>query len=721
MGRRTVPPPSATDAAPAPGRAFRPTHLLNGLRLLPDRVAHGRLGSLIAGLLAVLLASAAVLVPGPRSGLSGLSIDTLFWLRDSVYGQRRPAAASPVAVILIDEATYNTPPFQGLSKELWTPQLATVIRAVNQAAPRAIGMDFVLPTSMETVQPGYERDFRRALKEAGDAGRMVLAKVQAQGPPLMPVREHMLAAGGLRNVRSVNLPQDSDGIVRHAPLTFPRAGGTGVENAFALELAQRADPSLAPPKGDQFLVNFDGGLPFLTFSLADIYACAQAGNPAFFADHFKDKVVLLATGLDVEDRLITSRRYINRPEVLTGPRCTAAPEQAIRHQDFARATMPGVFVHASAIDNLLRNEILRRPEGLARTAIVAGTASLAATPALLLPLGWAAGVLLALLLGLTALATVLIQHGLALPLIEGLGAAVLAFALLLAFRFAVSDRDKRHIHKMFGMYLAPSVIERMLASGDLPALGGERRGMTLLFSDIANFTTLAESADPAVMLPALNAYLNGVSDVVMAHGGLVMDFAGDGVMALFGAPANQPDHAARAVACARDMFAFTERFRLEQAKQGLHFGHTRIGLNSGEATVGNFGSSRRLKYTAMGDVVNVASRLEGLNKYVDSRVCMSDDTALASGDTRTRPMGRFRLKGKLHGILVHQILPADQSERPFMARYREAYAALERGDAGVREIFEALHREDPTDGCVRFHLNRLRDGILTTEVVMEDK
>ena len=158
----TLPPPPAT------GRIFWHSHLSKLLKSLSDRAAQGRLGSLIAGLLAVLLASAAMLAPGTRSGLSGLSVDTLFWLRDSVYGQRRPAAASPVAVILIDEATYNTPPFQGLSKELWTPQLATVIRAVNQAAPRAIGMDFVLPTSMETVQPGYERDFRRALKEAGE-------------------------------------------------------------------------------------------------------------------------------------------------------------------------------------------------------------------------------------------------------------------------------------------------------------------------------------------------------------------------------------------------------------------------------------------------------------------------------------------------------------------------------------------------------------------------
>lgn len=695
--------------------------VITTLRDAASRAVHRRFSPLIAGIVAVGVASAAVLLPGPRSGLAGLSVDTLFWLRDSAFGQRRPARTSPVAIILIDEATYNTPPFQGISKELWTPQFATVIRAVNQAAPHVIGMDIILTTSMEAVQPGYEREFRRALKEAGDAGRMVLAKVQGQGPPLQPVRSHTIAAGGAGNVRSVNLEQDSDGIVRHAPISFPRADGTAAETAFAYELARRAKPDVVTPPGHQFLVNFDGGSPFLTFSLADIHACAQAGNAAFFTEHFKDKVVLLATGLDVEDRLITSRRYINRGEMQTGPRCTARPEQAIRHVDFPRATMPGVFVHAAAIDNLLRNEILRRPLGLERAGVVATAAGFAAAPALLMPLGWAAGALVGVLAGVVALSTFLMQNGIVLPLVEALGAALLAFALLLAFRFAVSDRDKRRIHHMFGMYLAPTVIDRMVSSGNLPALGGERREVTLLFSDIANFTTLAESADPAQLLSALNTYLDGVCEVVMAEGGLVMDFAGDGVLALFGAPADLPDHAARAVACAREMFAFTERFRVEQASQGLYFGHTRIGLNTGDAMVGNFGSSKRLKYTAMGDVVNVASRLEGLNKYVDSRVCIAEETRIASGDTHIRPMGRFRLKGKMQGIPVYQVLTDAQSEQPFMARYRAAYAALERGDAEALAMFEALHGDDPTDGCVRFHLDRLRDGIFTTEVVMEDK
>lgn len=684
------------------------------------RLPHWLLAS-IAGLMAVALATLLVLAPGPRAGIAGLSVDTLFWLRDAAFGPRRPAGQAKVAIILIDEATYATEPFRGLSKELWTPYFAAVLRAVQAAGPAVIGLDLVLPTTMERFQRGYEREFLLALRAGAEAKRMVLAKVQGQGPPVLPARAQVLAVGGLENVRSVNLPQDADGVIRSAPVRFPRPDGRGEETGFAFELARRVRPDLDRLAAAEILVNYDGGAPFLTYSLADIHACAVAGDADFFARNFKDRIVLLATGLDVEDRLMTSRRFINRPERHTGPRCTPEPEERLRHAEFARATMPGVFVHAAAIDNLLRDEALRRPDGLTRGAVVAGTAALVAAPALAAPLTWAAVALAVVLGGLVMLATLAFQHGLALPLIEAAGAASLAFALLLAFRFAVSDRDKRRIRHMFGLYLAPSVIERMIATGSLPALGGERREMTFLFSDVAGFTTMTEAADPAVLLPALNHYLDGVCEIVMAHDGLVMDFAGDGVLALFGAPADLPDHAARAVACARAMDAFTENYRREIAPPELAFGHTRIGLHSGAAMVGNFGSTRRLKYTAMGDVVNTASRLEGLNKYFGTRVCISGATLQESGDPDTRPLGRFLLKGKAQEIEVHELLPQGAGATAACQAYRAAYAAMMAGAPEAEAAFSHLAEAHPEDTVVRFHLARLRAGEGARPIVMEDK
>jgi len=684
---------------------------------------------LLAAALAVLWSTAAVLAPGPRAGIAGLSLDTLFLLRDAAFGQRRPASEAKVAVILIDEPTYQVPPFEGLSKELWLPYFARVLQSLNEAAPKAIGMDMILTTSPDRFQRGYEREFLLALRAAADAKRMVLAKMQSQGPLILPSPGQRRAVNGLENIRSVNLTQDADGVIRSAPLRLPVIARDGAgqpdatENGFALELARRADPNLAVPDGTDMVVNFDGGAPFLTYSLADIHACAVAGNADFFASQFKDRVVLIATGLDVEDRLMTARRFINRGEALTAPRCTPVPDAArnLRQVDLARATMPGVFVHATAIDNLLRGEVLNRPEGIVRGMAVAATAGVAAVPALALPIGWAAVALGGVLVCVTALATFAFQHLLALPLIEALAASLLTFGMLLAFRFAVSDRDKRRIRHMFGLYLAPSVIEKMIATGHLPALGGERREMTFLFSDIAGFTTMTEAADPAVLLPALNNYLEGLFEIVMKHGGLVMDFAGDGVIAIFGAPADMPDHAARAVACAREMDDFTEAFRKEVAPTGLLFGHTRIGLHTGEATVGNFGAARRLKYTAMGDVVNAASRLEGLNKYFGTRVCMSAETRAASGDTDNRPLGSFFVKGKAQAIDVYQLLPPGADADETTRKYRAAYEALARGDVVAEALLAELAASAPEDGAVAFHLGRARAGERTVRVLMENK
>ncbi|WP_148360674.1 adenylate/guanylate cyclase domain-containing protein, partial [Acidisphaera rubrifaciens] len=289
---------------------------------------------------------------------------------------------------------------------------------------------------------------------------------------------------------------------------------------------------------------------------------------------------------------------------------------------------------------------LRALPGPARDAGVVAAATLAAMAALGLPLAWGTGLLLLLLTAIAAVNTVLLQAGLAAPLLEAVGAALLAFGLMVGFRFIFSDRDQRHIRRVFGLYLAPSVIERLIATGRMPELGGERRDMTFFFSDIAGFTTFAEGADPATLAPILNAYFDGVCDVILRHGGLVVDFAGDGLHALFGAPVEQPDHARRGIDAARAVAAFVEAFRARQAADGVPFGHTRIGLHSGPALVGNLGATRRLKYTALGDAVNTAARLEGLNKYFGTRCCVSAATVDAAGERDVRPIGDIVLKGR---------------------------------------------------------------------------
>jgi adenylate cyclase len=292
---------------------------------------------------------------------------------------------------------------------------------------------------------------------------------------------------------------------------------------------------------------------------------------------------------------------------------------------------------------------------------------------------------------------------------------------MVGYRVFVSDRDKRRLHDIFGLYLAPSVVDQLAAGDKMPELGGERREMTFLFTDVANFTTLSERTDPGTLAVMLNSYLERVCEIIMNRGGFVSEFLGDGIVAFFGVPLSKANHAASAIDCAAELVLFTEAFSCEKQDSGIAFGHTRFGIHSGTALVGNFGSHKRLKYSALGDVVNTASRIEGLNKFFGTRIAVSA-TAIAGLDgTRFRPLGEFVLKGKTEVLAVFEPLTRERAGSDYIGRYREAYAQLQAGSESALSLFEALSLQAPTDGCVAFHLSRLRSGYRTPLIHMDEK
>ncbi|MBF0125815.1 MAG: adenylate/guanylate cyclase domain-containing protein [Magnetococcales bacterium] len=384
----------------------------------------------------------------------------------------------------------------------------------------------------------------------------------------------------------------------------------------------------------------------------------------------------------------------------------------------------GVVIHAHALAQIMGGHPAPNPGSTSQAALHLGAAGsgllLAASP-----LGFATRLLLALAATLLYwLGSFYLFHfgGPLIPLL----APTLAFIVsLLAsdLHLGRGEREQRKfIRNAFSRYLAPAVVEQLLNNRDALRLGGERREMTFLFTDVADFTTLSEEMDATELTHLLNRYLNGLCQVILRHEGTVINFIGDAVFALFGAPARQEDHPCRAMACALELDAFAEAFQRQWNQQGIPFGSTRVGVHTGYAAIGNMGSEERFQYTSLGDAVNTAARLEGFNKFIGSRVCVSEETVKRCPHLHARPVAAVVLKGKSRPITVYEPLTPEQHHSLRMQSYRTAYALLEadRPETAV-PLFQQLAQTHPPDPCALFHWRRIQNGARNSAIHMDSK
>jgi adenylate cyclase len=238
---------------------------------------------------------------------------------------------------------------------------------------------------------------------------------------------------------------------------------------------------------------------------------------------------------------------------------------------------------------------------------------------------------------------------------------------------------------------------------------------------VKDFSAMSEGVDAQELPVMLNAYLEGMTEIVLRYDGMVDKFIGDAVFAIFNAPVDLADHAELAVRCALDLDDFCETFRKEQNAKGVPFGLTRIGVNTGPAVIGNFGSRARFTYTAQGDAVNTASRLEGINKYLGTRVCVSGPTRELCHTQPVRPIASVVVKGKTIAVDVFQPLREGEYSDDYLKRYGEAYQKLSEKSPQALELFQALASECPGDPCVALHVRRLKSGEHGSRIVMEEK
>ncbi|MBI3453908.1 MAG: adenylate/guanylate cyclase domain-containing protein [Rhodospirillales bacterium] len=650
---------------------------------------------------AVAVAVGGVLALPALDRLEGLSIDALFWLRHKAVGRLNDPARSPTVVVAIDEETYRTPPFADIPNAMWTPELAEVLDAVLEGGAKVVGFDIVYPTSVENRDErlrGFDRKFLLTLRNAARSGKVVLGKVQHQEYPVAPSRGQSFAVGNEKNIRALNVINDDDEIIRRVPMTLDsenRGAGIRRDPSLALELAQRALDTEAARQPDGGLMlggyripgsernamplNFDGGngdIP--TYSLADLFHCAAAGKAEYFRRHFAGKVVLIGATLDVEDRRLTAKRFTTAAErpAAENDRCVRPPMAQLFRGDLVRDTIPGVYVHATAVNNLLRGDALIEVGRPLYAAISVGLIGAAAFITVALSPIMAAAALGAAGAAWMGLATAAFRHGMALPLFDPLIGAAVAFAILLGYRFAVADRDKRFLRRSFALYLAPAVIDKLIESDTPPALGGESRDVSVLFSDIAGFSKISESLSPAELVSLMNEYLSAMTDIVEQHGGFVDKYIGDAIVAVFGAPLDDPDHALNAVRAALACRArLIDLNQTVPAFQGRALA-VRIGINTGEALVGNIGSRRRFNYTVMGDMVNLASRLEGVNKAYGTDITIADTTASRlGGRIACREIDTVRVVGRDRPVSIFEPLAEIGALDPARENAAAIYAA----------------------------------------------
>src|SRR5215472_6222337 len=270
--------------------------------------------------------------------------------------------------------------------------------------------------------------------------------------------------------------------------------------------------------------------------------------------------------------------------------------------------------------------------------------------------------------------------------------------------------EAERAHASLSRYFSPNLAQQLASDCDAIDLGGQRREIATLFTDITSFTALVETLEPEVLGSLLNEYLTGMTDIVFANDGTVAKIVGDALHVLFGAPGEQSDYAVHAVACALTLDEYAEAFRERCRGKGVTLGTTRIGVHAGPAIVGNFGGGRFFDYTAYGDTTNVAARLEEANKQLGTRICVSAAIAEKVPKFFGRPVGDLMLRGKTEALRAFEPLQEQQYKDGAAKSYLEAFSLLEKNDPGAIAAFAAHVGKYRDDQLAAFHLRRLLNG-----------
>jgi len=378
--------------------------------------------------------------------------------------------------------------------------------------------------------------------------------------------------------------------------------------------------------------------------------------------------------------------------------------------------MPGVEIHANALATILDGKTINTLPVAVSFMII-----LFFSLTLLLVEKWFNAIISAIALavlcsGYSVFCLIFFEKtNLILPMIPLLTGLILTFILMTVYRTLTEGRQKRWIKKTFQMYLSPEFVNILLKKPDLLSLGGEEKELTVLFSDLKGFTSLSEVMPPSDLVSLLNEYLDGMTQIIFDHGGTLDKYEGDAVMAFWGAPLEDHEHARKAVSAALEMSRFSDSLSLKFQDEGRPAIKTRFGLNTGRVIVGNIGSQKRFDYTIIGDEVNLASRLESANKQYGTYLVISHSTyTLVRDHFMVRALDNLRVKGKERPVKVYEVLGRlnDSYELEFKKMldcYRQGFLAYTKREwKEALRLFEEGSGLKPDDGPTLTYIERCR-------------
>ena len=542
----------------------------------------------------------------------------------------------------------------------------------------------------------------RIVLRGGDAIPSAVPSFQGTVASL-PLLEAPAAGNG-----SINFAPSRDGIIRHVPLVLELNGELVPGLATEItRLLRRKRSVVVNVEGGAISAARLGSVPVQPDAGGLLWLHYRAGDSAIYIPAWR----LLSPDFD-DPRLKGAAAIVGT---------SAKGLQDIRFTPLGEL-VPGVEVHVQAIEQILADTFLRRPQWAEGLEVLL-TLSLGIVLALV-------GTLMRARLSAVGLIVIVggtLAFGFAMFREERLlvdpAAAVIggvcAYLVAALWQLANRERQNRFIRGAFAQYISPNLVGHLIENPESLSLGGERRECSFVLTDLAGFTATVEQSSPVELTAVLNAYLEGMVEIAFRHDGTLDRIVGDAVAVMFAAPVDQPDHRRRALACAVDMDQFAQAFVAEHKVAHPTLGGTRIGVNSGPVVVGNFGGERVFDYRALGDAVNVTARLESANRHLGTRVCVAEASLKDVNDVVVRPIGKLMLAGKSEPISAFEPITCSGLSPLEVADYTTAYAELEAGVSTALDRFQTYVSAVPMDGLARFHLDRLRGGESGTIVKLE--